>query len=100
MSDFDDANSLEAPIATAVLAHIVRSIVDDADAVNVTSGPAGRQDPPRGCVGPGDLGRVIGRRGRTAQSIRTVVRAAATTTMLMSTSTLSTPEQFAPQFCA
>ena len=27
--------------------------------------------------GPGDLGRVIGRRGRTAQSIRTVVRAAA-----------------------
>jgi predicted RNA-binding protein YlqC (UPF0109 family) len=28
-------------------------------------------------VGPGDLGRVIGRRGRTAQSIRTVVRAAA-----------------------
>ena len=29
-------------------------------------------------VGEGDLGRVIGRRGRTAQSIRTVVRAAAT----------------------
>jgi predicted RNA-binding protein YlqC (UPF0109 family) len=29
-------------------------------------------------VGPGDLGRVIGRRGRTAQSIRTVVRAAGT----------------------
>jgi predicted RNA-binding protein YlqC (UPF0109 family) len=28
-------------------------------------------------VGPGDLGRVIGRRGRTAQSIRTLVRAAA-----------------------
>jgi hypothetical protein len=29
-------------------------------------------------VGEGDLGRVIGRRGRTAMSIRTVVRAAAT----------------------
>jgi predicted RNA-binding protein YlqC (UPF0109 family) len=29
-------------------------------------------------VGEGDLGRVIGRRGRTAQSIRTIVRAAAT----------------------
>ena len=28
-------------------------------------------------IGPGDLGRVIGRRGRTAQSIRTLVRAAA-----------------------
>ena len=28
-------------------------------------------------VGPGDMGRVIGKRGRVAQSIRTVVRAAA-----------------------
>ena len=28
-------------------------------------------------VGSGDLGRVIGRRGRTAHSIHTVVRAAA-----------------------
>ena len=79
MSGFDDANSLEAPIATAVLAHIVRSIVDDADAVNVTSGPGkGDKILLEVRVGPGDLGRVIGRRGRTAQSIRTVVRAAAT----------------------
>jgi predicted RNA-binding protein YlqC (UPF0109 family) len=57
---------------------VVRSIVDDPEAVRVegASGP-----PPRALevrVGPGDLGRVIGRRGRTAQSIRTVVRAAAT----------------------
>ena len=74
----DDANTLEAPTATAVLEHIVRSIVDDADAVNVTSS-TGRNDSVRleVRVGPGDLGRVIGRRGRTAQSIRTVVRAAA-----------------------
>jgi len=79
VSDFDDANTLEAPIATAVLAHIVRSIVDDADAVNVTSGPGkGDKILLEVRVGPGDLGRVIGRRGRTAQSIRTVVRAAAT----------------------
>ncbi len=28
-------------------------------------------------VAPGDMGRVIGKRGRIAQSIRTVVRAAA-----------------------
>ena len=28
-------------------------------------------------VGDGDMGRVIGKRGRIAQSIRTVVRAAA-----------------------
>lgn len=74
-----DANNLEAPIATAVLTHIVRSIVDDADAVAVTSGPGkGDKILLEVRVGPGDLGRVIGRRGRTAQSIRTVVRAAAT----------------------
>lgn len=78
MSDHD-ANELEAPVATAVLEHIVRSIVDDPDAVRVTAEP-GKRDTVllEVRVGPGDLGRVIGRRGRTAQSIRTVVRAAAT----------------------
>jgi uncharacterized protein len=30
------------------------------------------------CVGEGDYGKVIGRGGRTAQALRTVVRAAAT----------------------
>ena len=77
MSDFD-ANELEAPTAVAVLEHIVRSIVDDADAVAVSSS-TGRGDKVKleVRVGPGDLGRVIGRRGRSAQSIRTVVRAAA-----------------------
>jgi uncharacterized protein len=30
------------------------------------------------CVGPEDYGRVIGRGGRTAQALRTVVKAAAT----------------------
>lgn len=73
-----DANRRGAPTAAAVLEHIVKSIVDDADAVSV------EQTADRGRVrldvrvGPGDLGRVIGRRGRTAQSVRTVVRAAAT----------------------
>ena len=79
MSDFEDANTLEAPIATAVLAHIVRSIVDDADAVNVTSGPGkGDKILLEVRVGPGDLRRGIGRRGRPAQSSRTGLRAAAT----------------------
>ena len=77
MSDLD-ANELEAPVATAVLEHIVRSIVDDPDAVRVTAEPGKRDSVLLEVrVGPGDLGRVIGRRGRTAQSIRTVVRAAA-----------------------
>jgi len=67
-----------APTAAAVLNHIVTSIVDDPNAVRVdTSDDRGRVRLDVR-VGPGDLGRVIGRRGRTAQSIRAVVRAAAT----------------------
>jgi len=67
-----------APIATAVLAHVVSSIVDDPEAVQVDAAPSKGRIKLQVKVGPGDLGRVIGRRGRTAQSIRTVVRAAAT----------------------
>jgi predicted RNA-binding protein YlqC (UPF0109 family) len=77
VSDVDTGNQIAAPIATAVLEHVVRSIVDDPEAVRV-EGAAGRNRVRLEVrVGPGDLGRVIGRRGRTAQSIRTVVRAAA-----------------------
>jgi hypothetical protein len=72
-----DANSSDAPTAVAVLTHIVTSIVDDADAVQVTTSTSRGRVRLDVRVGPGDLGRVIGRRGRTAQSIRTVVRAAA-----------------------
>jgi predicted RNA-binding protein YlqC (UPF0109 family) len=67
-----------APTATAVLTHVVRSIVDDAEAVQVDAVEGRHRLKLEVKVGPGDLGRVIGRRGRTAQSIRTVVRAAAT----------------------
>ena len=74
----EPANHLAAPTATAVLTHVVRSIVDDADAVHVYAVEGRNRLKLEVKVGPGDLGRVIGRRGRTAQSIRTVVRAAAT----------------------
>ena len=73
-----DPNEVMAPTATAVLTHLVRSIVDDPDAVVVEASEARGRVKLDVRVGPGDLGRVIGRRGRTAQSIRTVVRAAAT----------------------
>lgn len=67
-----------APTATAVLTHVVRSIVDDPSLVIVDGAESRGRVRLEVRVGPGDLGRVIGRRGRTAQSIRTVVRAAAT----------------------
>jgi predicted RNA-binding protein YlqC (UPF0109 family) len=68
---------VSADTAAAVLTHIVRSIVDDPDAVRVESTSVDGRDRLEVRVGPGDLGRVIGRRGRTAASIRTVTRAAA-----------------------
>ncbi|MBI4883767.1 MAG: KH domain-containing protein [Actinobacteria bacterium] len=69
---------IPAPTATAVLTHVVRSIVDDPEAVKVDATEGRGRIRLEVRVGPGDLGRVIGRRGRTAQSIRTLVRAAAT----------------------
>ena len=76
-NDASSADSSPAPIATAVLHHVVRSIVDDPDAVRVDAAEGRNRVRLEVHVGDGDLGRVIGRRGRTAQSIRTVVRAAA-----------------------
>jgi len=74
----ETANAVPAPTATAVLTHVVRSIVDDPEAVKVEGFADGDKIVLEVRVGEGDLGRVIGRRGRTAMSIRTVVRAAAT----------------------
>ncbi len=71
------SDATSAPTAVAVLEHIVKSIVDAPDEVRVdeiTDEGKHRLDVR---VGDGDLGRVIGRRGRTAASIRTVTRAAA-----------------------
>lgn len=68
---------MSAPTATAVLEHVVRSIVDQPDAVSVEVTEDGDRTRLDVRVGDGDLGRVIGRRGRTAASIRTVTRAAA-----------------------
>ena len=72
-----DPNLSLAPTAVAVLTHVVRSIVDDPDAVEVTETPLGDRARLDVRVGPDELGRVIGRRGRTAASIRNVTRAAA-----------------------
>ena len=80
MSDHDQpdtGNAVSAPTATSVLEHVVRSIVDDPEAVRIEGAEGRHRVRLEVTVGPGDLGRVIGRRGRTAQSIRTLVRAAA-----------------------
>ncbi len=82
MSDVDtdtvpESSDELAPTAVAVLTHIVKSLVDDPEAVTVEVDDSGRRLTLNVRVGDGELGRVIGRRGRTAASIRTVARAAA-----------------------
>jgi uncharacterized protein len=74
---WDESTDELAPTAVAVLTHIVKSLVDDPDAVTVEVDDSGRRPTLNVRVGEGELGRVIGRRGRTASSIRTVARAAA-----------------------
>jgi len=76
-TDIVDESVGGAPTAVAVLEHIVTSIVDNPEAVSVEVDDTGRRLTLNVRVGEGDLGRVIGRRGRTAASIRTVARAAA-----------------------
>ena len=55
--------------------HLVRGIVDNPDDVTVdmVTGRRGRTLEVR--VNPDDLGKVIGRRGRTAKALRTVTTA-------------------------
>lgn len=67
----------EVPTAQAVTEYLVRELVDDPDAVAVDVVDGRRGTTLEVSVGPGDMGRVIGRRGRMATAIRTVVRAAA-----------------------
>jgi predicted RNA-binding protein YlqC (UPF0109 family) len=67
---------MTADTAQAVCKYIVKAIVDnpDAVAVEVSERDSGyRLDV---TVADGDMGRVIGKRGRVAGAIRTVVRAA------------------------
>ena len=58
----------------AVLEHLVGSLVEDREPVRIDESQ-GRSLPRLTVrVGPTDMGRVIGKRGRVAQAIRTVVR--------------------------
>ena len=65
----------------AVLEYLARNLVDDPDAVSVTEieDEDGRVRLELR-VAPDDMGKVIGRGGRTARAIRAVVRASATRT--------------------
>lgn len=60
-----------------LVAFLIRELVDDPEAVEVIETPDDRGMRYEVRVAPDDMGKVIGRGGRTAKAIRTVVRAAA-----------------------
>jgi uncharacterized protein len=80
--EFDDVErasgdgASRAVTATAVLEYIARSLADEPDAVELEVTERGGKVVFSLSVGPDDMGRVIGRRGRTAQAIRALVGAA------------------------
>ena len=61
----------------AALEHLVKGIVDNPDDATVTARSTSRGDLLEVHVHPDDLGRVIGRNGRTAKALRTLVNALA-----------------------
>lgn len=78
--DFDEAgdiNTIEVPTARNVLEYLVKSVVENPDEVDVEVVERQGSVTLEVTVAEGDMGRVIGRRGRVANSIRTLVRAAA-----------------------
>lgn len=61
----------------ATLQHLVRAIVDNPDDATVAIRNNGRGELLEVRVHPDDLGRVIGKGGRTATALRTVIKALA-----------------------
>jgi len=77
-ADEDDAgNRVLGGTARSVLEHVAKSIVDDPEGVTVEVAETRTGIRLSLHVAQGDMGRIIGRRGRTAQALRTLVRAAA-----------------------
>ena len=60
-----------------LIEYIAKSLVDNPDKVDVTEVEGERVTVYELRVGEGDLGKVIGKHGRTAKSIRTLLNAAA-----------------------
>jgi hypothetical protein len=69
-------NAERAITASAALTFIAKSLAEDPNAVSVEVSERHDKVVLSLSVGPNDMGRIIGRRGRTAQAIRALVGAA------------------------
>ena len=72
----DVGNLDKADTVVAVLEFIAKSLAEDPNAVSVEVNERQGKVILSLSVGPSDMGRIIGRRGRTAQAIRALVGAA------------------------
>jgi hypothetical protein len=71
-----DGNRIEGGTSLAVANYLVRSLAADPDSVVIDTEEKRGGVLLKVHVAPEDMGRIIGRRGRVAQAIRTVVAAA------------------------
>ena len=60
-----------------LLTYIAQSLVDEPEAVRVEEIPNGSETVLELHVAPGDMGKVIGRQGRIAKEVRTLMRSVA-----------------------
>ncbi len=65
-----------APNMQALMTEIAKALVDEPEAVKVEAIKEGDSTLLRLRVAPGDIGKVIGKQGRTARSLRTILGAA------------------------
>ena len=63
---------------TSLVELIAKSLVDNPDKVEVTEEKAGSESVVQLRVASDDMGKIIGKQGRIAKALRTVVKAAAT----------------------
>jgi len=75
-ADYNDDVTVEAPTAVAALEYIATALADDPSAVSVAVSEKSGKVVLSLSLDADDIGRVIGRRGRTAQAIRSLVAAA------------------------
>ncbi len=76
VDDWDDEDSVDGGRAQAVLSYLANQLVDDPASVRIDVSETRQGVKLSLRVAPDDMGKVIGRRGRVAQSVRGVVRAA------------------------
>lgn len=76
IDDWGDDDHVDGGRAKTVLSFLATRLVDDPAAVRIETSETRHGIKLALHVAPDDMGKVIGRRGRVAQSIRSVVRAA------------------------